>query len=121
MEKWKLFIFQKTSLKRMEYKHCIKFMLCLFIVACTNPQEPVLTKNELIPVLIDLHFSEAVIQSFDRKAKDSMANIYYNQVFQIHGISKEDFDQSMEILRNDPIMTEIIYNAVVDSLESRVK
>ncbi len=100
-----------------------KFVLIgafLFLgLSCSNRTELPIPKEQLIPVLTDIHIVEALLLPMDKRSKDSMTDVYYQQVFDIHQVSKSDFDATMEILRKDPMITQVIYNEIVDTLQAR--
>lgn len=73
--------------------------------------------DELVKILTDLHISEAAILSLNQKLKDSMSVIYYQQIFEIHGITDSVFYHDLEILRNDSKKLEEIYQKVIVEVE----
>ena len=87
----------------------------LGLFACEKKPSPLaISEPELIPILADVHIAEAALQHLRGELKDSMANVYYEQLYEIHEISEEDFGQTMEALREDPIRLERIYTQVIE-------
>lgn len=90
----------------------------LQLTQCKKKREVPIPKEVLVKVLADVHIAEAAMYLFSDRIKDSIGLVYHNQIFQIHGITQEDFDQSIEILREDPLLTSIIYTGVYERLDS---
>lgn len=96
------------------------FVMLLLICSC-QPSVPelLIPEDKLVGVLVDTHVAEAAIQNLPSDLKDSLGEVYYRQIFEIHDVNEEDFEQTMSILREDPIRLEIIYEQVMDQLSSR--
>ena len=73
--------------------------------------------EEMIKILTDLHISEAAILSLNSNLKDSICNLHYQQIFEIHGISDSIFYLDLEKLRLDAKKLEKIYLKVLDNIE----
>lgn len=92
--------------------------LALQLSSCGRNQDPVaIDEDKLVEVLIDIHIAEAAVQGLRGATKDSMINVYYDQVCEIHEVSREDFETSMEILRNDPKRLEDLYSRIMTEME----
>ena len=94
------------------------FLLLLLITfACKTEERPLpLSKEELIPVLIDIHIAEAALQNLRGNTKDSMANLYYDQICAIHEVERSVIDTCLEIMRTQPIRLEDIYVDGMDTI-----
>lgn len=92
----------------------------LFFSACYKPipvETPVLEEAKIKLILKDIHLAEALLtETTDRRAKDSLARIYYEHIFQIHQVKKEDFEQSMHAYFTDPAALDSLYEEVIKEL-----
>lgn len=79
-----------------------------------NPQIP---DETMVKILTDLHISEAAILSLNQKIKDSISVVYYQQVFEIHGVKDSVFYKDLEILRGDAKRLEGVYLKVLENIE----
>lgn len=104
-------------------KYLLFVLFLTGLTACENkPSELRISEEVLIPILADLHIAEAAMQHLRGELKDSMAGVYYEQLYEIHNVNKKDFDHTMAILREDPIRLEQIYDKVIDHIaESEAK
>jgi hypothetical protein len=103
------------------------FFLILFIVVllgCVrkdNPPEDILSKQQMVSFLIDLHLMEAKI-NVTRFPKDS-TKVYFPAIeealFKKHNITDSIYFKSYQYYLNDMFEMEEIYSAVVDSLSLR--
>lgn len=98
------------------------FVLAIFglqaLSSCGPRSAPLpLDEDKLVKVLIDVHVAEAALQSLRGQTKDSISNIYYGQIFQIHDMSQADFEAAMLILRDDPWRMEALYAKIMAEME----
>ena len=72
----------------MRYRFLSLIFFVIFFFSC-GPKPTVLPieKESLIPVLVDVHIAEAAVQSLRKQEKDSVIQVYYDQIFEIHNIS----------------------------------
>lgn len=84
--------------------------------------EGVLPKEELIPVIVDLQILESHFQrqfaraDVYRDALDSSSN----SVFEAHGVTRDQFSESMEFYSQDPDTLFLIYEAALDTINFKV-
>ena len=76
-----------------------------------------ISDDEMVKILTDLHISEAAILSLNQKLKDSSTVIYYQQIFEIHGVTDSVFYSDLEILRKNSKRLEEIYQKVIVEVE----
>lgn len=103
-----------------------KILLLLFIVSvwgagCGKEEVTGLAvpEEKMIQVLADVHLAEASLQSLYGNEKDSTAQVYYQQIYFIHEIEEEQFEEAMQWLRRDPETAERIYARVMEELSKR--
>ncbi len=94
---------------------------CLF--GSCNPEEKetqaqILPKEVMIKVLADAHLAEAALQNYHGSKRDSLAILYYEQIFAIHGVRKEDFEYTYDQMRQQPEQLDEIYGEVMARLDS---
>lgn len=103
----------------MRNKAFLLSLVFLFLMACKEDSPKLLIPEEkLVEILADAHLAEAAIQNLVKEVKDSLGEVYYQQIYEIHQINKEDFEQTMAMLREDPIRMEKIYRMVMDKLST---
>lgn len=104
-------------------RHKIIFSLALltltFLNACKRGgQQDVLSRAKMTEILIDQHVLESKVLLLKVRT-DSMTKIYNSlekEIFEKHGVEKEQFEKSYLLYLKDPVKMEAIYNVVVDSL-----
>lgn len=102
----------------MKYKKLIFLLIgILGFISCSDQTPLLLEEDKMINVIRDIHIAEAAMQNLIDITKDSVGEIYYQQVFEIHQVNKADFDSSMIILRKDPERLGLIYDRVLEELE----
>ena len=93
-------------------------LLLASVVSCGPKPTPItMDEDKLVEVLIDVHVAEAAVQMLRGATKDSVINAYYDQIFETHGLSREDFETTMEILRTDPKRMEALYSKIMNEME----
>ena len=67
-------------------------VLCLILLSGCGRPWGVLSHDEMVEVVLDVHIAEASIRILDSSAKRIERQEYYNVVFDKHHITKEQFD-----------------------------
>jgi hypothetical protein len=80
------------------------------------PSAPVLPDEKLVEVLKDVQLAEAALQQCAPARRDSAFGAYYAVIFRLHGIGRDDFEQSMSALLADPERTARVYARVSERL-----
>jgi hypothetical protein len=95
-------------------------ILFLFLVSCRQRYQKLSLSNEkLVPLLCDVHLSEAALQTVQGALKDSLTNVYLAQICEIHKISRERLEEVLEELRNNPDAMKKAYQEVAQRLQQR--
>lgn len=97
-------------------------MTSLLLVSCSSDktEELPIDEDKAILVMFDLHIAEAAmakIQAGD--SKDSLANEYYEQIAEIHGLDRNTLDSCIAILQRSPELSGIIYEKVLEMAEKK--
>lgn len=102
-------------------RQIIFILVAIFIaVGCEEAPTPLpLSEEELIPVLIDIHVAEAALQNLRGETKDSMANVYYDQICTIHRVDRALLDSTLNMLRNRPEQMQEIYVKAMEEIDRR--
>lgn len=79
-------------------------------------ETPVIPDDKLVEVLKDVQLAEAALQQCAPAKRDSAGQTYYAVLFQLHQISRDDFEQSMKALLTDPERTAQVFTRVSDRL-----
>ena len=100
------------------------FLLPLFFFgSCQHdkPQKDLLKKDDLIPLLIDLHLVYAIQSSLDyRKISQNVDSVdVFTYIFEKHGVSKVVFDSSIAWYSRHPELFTEIYDEVVMDLTQK--
>jgi hypothetical protein len=70
-------------------------LLLILLVGCGRPWG-VLSHDDMVDVLLDIHIAEASIKILDLGAKRIEKQEYYNKIFEKHNTTKEQFDKSLD-------------------------
>ena len=91
--------------------------LLLGIWSCETEQLPPISNEKMIEILADVHFAESVAQALPLKQKDTMMVKYYDQIMEIHQVSRIDFDSSVVLLKQKPEELLKIYEKVMEKMD----
>ncbi len=91
-------------------------LLSFLLTSCGNNKE--LTKEEakLVDIIADIHLVEASLQRTSSFVRDSMAEVYYDQLAEIHGMKRAVYEAKIEELNNHPKRLELVYIKVIEKL-----
>lgn len=93
--------------------------LALLLSACQSEEEPLrLPEPVLVKVLADLHIAEAAMQNLRGNTKDSIAVLYYEQIYTIHDVDASDVKHDLESLRQQPQRLKELYTKVMEHTEA---
>ena len=95
-----------------------------FLFSCTRkPVEipkSVLPKDQLIPVLVDIHVAQAAM-GMNQLVDTSHFTMseYTSYIFTIHHITKNEYDSSMSFYSQHPELLSEIYQEVINELSKK--
>ncbi len=89
----------------------------LLLYSCDFTPLSVFSKQKMAEVVIDVHKAEYTMRYMSRNIKDVERKEYINSVFEKHGVTKEEFDESVAWYAMNPDAYVDVYEIVVDSLE----
>jgi hypothetical protein len=94
------------------------FLGCLlFFASCGDKEIPIpLSEEKLVDVMIDMHIAEAMIEKLPVSDRDTVGHVYYRMIYREHGVTQADFDESIQVLREDPERLDAIYVQVLEKL-----
>lgn len=75
-----------------------------------------LTDKEIKALLMDIHTSEAALQSVFGRRKDSLRSVYMKNIYQIHRTDSLSVQTLLKKLREDPEKIETIYQQLLDDM-----
>ncbi|HMQ48787.1 MAG TPA: DUF4296 domain-containing protein [Saprospiraceae bacterium] len=89
------------------------FLMLLLNDCKQNPAiDATIPEKKLVSALVDLHIAEVAVKSLRGATKDSMLNVYYDQVFEIHGLDREETEAYLEKMRENPEYWNALYEKV---------
>ena len=97
-------------------------MISTIFTACNDTTvspkkiEPDIPQDKMIQILKDIHLAEAIAQSERIHIKDSLLAIYYDDIYRIHNITKEDLERNIELWMSDAKVTDKLYEKVIEEL-----
>ena len=97
-------------------------VFCLFLLfsACLqdDPELPI-PAEKAAEILIDVHAAEAALQNVYGSKKDTLAKVYYQQIYEVHEIDSTTFAELMELVRNYPKHLKEVYGLAMEQIKSR--
>jgi len=98
------------------------FGIMMLFAACKKTSPPVtflqpdLAEDKMIAILLDIHVAEAAVQMERANKKDSLLHLYYQDIYRIHNITKEDFERNLEAWFDNPEVADQLYEKVIEGL-----
>jgi len=93
-------------------------LLFVLLLQCT-PSEPSVQTDipdeKLSQIMSDLNIADAATNGLAGYEKDSLMKVYFNQIFEMHGIEQERFEKNLEALSANILRMESVVRAA-DSL-----
>ena len=91
-------------------------LLLILLSGCTMRPWGVLSHDDMVAVLLDVHVAESAMKVIDTSAKRIEKQEYYNTVFAKHGTTKAQFDNSLDWYARHPKLLVEIYDDVTNLL-----
>lgn len=98
-----------------KYRNLFLTVICAIAVsACREvPEQPTLSDATLTRIMADLHVAEAATTGLGGYEKDSLTHVYFQQVFEIHGVSKEAYEKNIRLIARDEMhLAEVADSAI---------
>ncbi len=99
-------------------------LLLILLSGCGMRPWGILSHDEMVVVLLDVHVAEAAMKIVDSSAKRIEKQEYYNTVFEKYNITKEQFDKSLDWYARHPKLLVAIYDDLkkeAECLQKRVE
>ncbi len=103
-----------------------KFTLLLLTIiagiymACRQQMEqPSLSNATIARIMADLHVAEAATTGLGGYEKDSLTQVYFKQVFEIHGVPKEEYERNIRIIARDELRLGEVADSAIALLKTR--
>ena len=105
----------------MTNKYVFVILLALLATACSSRPREVLSKKQMIDVLVDLHRTEGMLQATNRiYDRNNEASSYYQATLSKHGVTQAQFDSSLVWYTDHPKRFNKIYPKVMQQLQSEL-
>jgi hypothetical protein len=104
------------------------FLLILLFGSCTDSQkipEDVIGKKKMEGILWDMLQADRYVSFYINTKKDSTvdkkkeAAIFYDRVFQMHGITRDEFVRSYKFYLSRPDITKVLFDSIASRAEKR--
>lgn len=97
-------------------------ILAFLLQSCARQKpEGLIQEESFAKVLTDIQITEAMMQDLIGPEKDSIAKIYYDQIFQTHHITRKNFEITMDYYSHRPEDFKRLSQKVLNDLKDRQK
>ncbi len=98
------FLWMKNLLYRLKatsWCSSICFVGVLALSQCQPAEQTRLPEETLVRIMADLHIAEAATTGLTGFRKDSLLYLYYEQIFDLHGVERADYEHDIRLLSHD--------------------
>jgi hypothetical protein len=100
-----------------KFRRFLPVLIFLAFISCEEKPSCTMPEEQLVLVLGDMQVAEAAAQSLIGAVKDSVLEVYYDQIFSIHGVERASFELCFDELQQDPQRLSLIYEKVIEELK----
>lgn len=98
------------------------FILAIMIIVGSCKKKGVtydlsIPKPKLVNILTDIYVAETTVKEHSSKNKDSLKNLYFTEIYEIHDIKQEELRSNLDKLSRNFQLNEQIQKEVLDSLK----
>ena len=91
----------------------------LLLLACEKPENHIIEQEKMVNILVDVHLIEASLLGYSEEQKDTLTELYYNQIYEIHAVTENDFLEEMDYLKKNPEKLKELYEKVLEEIDKR--
>jgi len=108
---------------RVIFQLVVVFIFLVKMTSCAKEETPYqLSDEKLTDIITDIHLSESATQHLSLAFRDSMVQVYLDQILEIHEVPKDIFEPEYQKLKRDPKKLKVIYEKVISKLnELKIK
>jgi hypothetical protein len=92
-------------------------LAALFFSCEKKVEKTTLSDEKITRIMADLYVADAATNGLSGYAKDSLAQVYFKQVLEMHGTTKEEYEKNLRLIANDLPRMEAIVNGAAELLE----
>ena len=87
------------------------FATVVALAGCANvdPGPPPVDTARMARIIADLNLSEGLVAEVPVIVRDSMQAVYFDKVLGEHGLTREQFDSIMWVIRREPAWIDSVY------------
>lgn len=98
-------------------KYFLLFWLILFsLFACEEEDKPPFSKEKIQSILMQVHLTDASASTLLGEFKDSVSNVYMDQVKAINKITDEEIESIFIYLKDHPEFAEEVYQNMIKDI-----
>ncbi|MFN0212684.1 MAG: DUF4296 domain-containing protein [Saprospiraceae bacterium] len=76
--------------------------MAMFMSCQSKPVlQPTISDAEMARIMADLNIADAATTGLAGYSKDSLSQAYFKQVFEIHNVTLEEYENNLRIIAND--------------------
>lgn len=93
--------------------------LVLLISSCkAKLEEPTIDKQAFKAILADMHIAEEMVSKFKLADRDSVRDLYFTEIAEIHNIDTSEITRQIELLQSNPDYAFLLYQDVHKFLDT---
>jgi|GEM_PF-1934896 hypothetical protein len=95
-------------------------LLLFVLMACKSdkPGDLIFNEDKLIDLMIDIQLAKAAVYKYPVEERDSINDVYYDQIFSIHKITKYELEHDISRIEKFPKYYKVLLEKV--SIELKV-
>lgn len=92
---------------------CWLLVVSWLLFSCEKrTEQPTFSDEKTARIMADLYIADAATNGLSGYSKDSLAAIYIRQVLELHGTTKEEYENNLRLIANDvPRMEAVVTQA----------
>lgn len=103
--------------------HLIASICLVSLLACSDKNEmpeEILKMDQMIQIQADVELIESYLITVRlKKERDSVAVVKFNELYEKHDISREDYQSSLAYYRDDKVLLRELYTRTLEELKRR--
>ncbi len=84
--------------------HKFQFLLLLLLAACQQKSDSTaeqVPEDKIAQMLADFALADGAVSPLSGYLRDSLVHVYYNQIYELRGMTLEEYDKHLHVLATD--------------------
>ena len=96
-------------------------ILALLVACSKNIEQPTLSDDEFVEILIDVHLAQVKVDEYQWKLRDDLRFKFFKKIAELHHMTSDELEVQINLMQGKPKHAKIIYDRLSERLKELEK